>query len=225
MMFCSRHVMVGALVLMAASCSDHNSVAPVSVTTVRLVNDTDIPLSLASNGVVASTDAEIAFSQASTCVSSVLPNTLPVVTITDLATRERIPFTTPLVVGDNLIIVAFNDAAGNLRLAVLGDGFTPFETGAGLRFFNGIPNVGPLQMQRRGFLTEFVEFGAASALVNVLPDSAVVTFADQFSNVVDAGPLAFPRGTNWTVFLGPAVAGIEDFRFFTVQDCERPFVQ
>ena len=224
-MFRPSYPVVVALAVMAAACSDHNGLAPDDLTTVRLVNDTDIPLSLANAGVVSVADASIAFGQASTCVPIALPGTVPELTVTNVTTRRSIPFALPSAAGDNLIVVAFDDAAGNVRLTVLRDRFVPFETGAGLRFFNGVSKNGPLLMQRNGFLTPFVAFGAASAFVSVQPDSEFVTFADRFSNVLDAGFLAFPMGMNSTVVLGPPVSGTENLRFFTVQGCERPFAQ
>ena len=76
-------------------------------------------------------------------------------------------------------------------------------------------------MQRNGIsLTPFVDFGTSSSFVSVPTDSASITFADQFSIVLDAGRIAFPLGQNSTVVVGPpAPAATAPLRFFTVQGC------
>jgi hypothetical protein len=120
--------------------------------------------------------------------------TAPLLTITNAATGAPIAFTPVLSAADTLTVVAFGAATGTVQFAALSDRFEPAASSAGLRFFNGVASTGPLLMQRDGLLTPFVPFGRASSFASVTIDSATVTVADEFSNVLDAGPLAFTLG-------------------------------
>jgi hypothetical protein len=221
-MFRPSHVAVSALLLMVAACNDDTTSNVVrSVATVRLVNDTDTPLSIAKGGVLDSANKRLVFGQASTCLSVDLSNTsVPVLTLTNAVTGTSINFTAPLTAGANLMLVAFGDTLGPVQLTTLTNTFVPAPNAAGLRFFNGVPNAGSLIMQRGGItLTEFVGVGFASSFVSVPTDSARVTFSNVVSVVLDAGLMAFPLGQSSTVVLGPPARGTNPLRFFTVQGC------
>ena len=166
-MFRPSHVVVGTLVLMAAACSDSDNVVhTLNAATVRLVNDTDTPLSLVNAGIIDPVNSALVFGQASACVLVDLTNT-PTITITNVA-GATIAFTPILSAGDNVTVVAFaatvgNVATGTVQFATLNNRFVPALNGAGLRFFNGVSTTGPLVMRRNGLvLTPFVGFGAAS---------------------------------------------------------------
>jgi hypothetical protein len=219
MMFRPFHVVVGALVLTAAACSDSDNVVhTLNAATVRLVNDTDTPLSLINAGILDSASAGLVFGQASACVLVDLTNS-PTLTITNLA-GATIAFTPSLAAGDNVTIVAFGIPGGTVQFATLNNRFVPATNSAGLRFFNGEATTGPLVMRRNGVaLTPFVGFGSASRFVSVPIDSASITFSSQTSFVLDAGRMAFPLGQNSTVVLGPPAPETVPLRFFTVQGC------
>jgi len=218
-MFRPFHVVVGALVLTAAACSDSDNVVhTLNAATVRLVNDTDTPLSLINAGILDSASAGLVFGQASACVLVDLTNS-PTLTITNLA-GATIAFTPTLSAGDNVTIVAFGIPGGTVQFATLNNRFVPATNSAGLRFFNGQATNGPLVMRRNGVaLTPFVGFGSASRFVSVPIDSASITFSSQTSFVLDAGRMAFPLGQNSTVVLGPQAPETVPLRFFTVQGC------
>jgi hypothetical protein len=223
-MFRPSRVVVGALVLMAAACSDSDNVVhTLNAATVRLVNDTDTPLSLINAGVLDPVNASLVFGQASACVLVDLTNS-PTLTITNLA-GATIAFTPTLSAGDNVTVVAFgatvgNVATTNVQFATLNNRFVPALNSAGLRFFNGVSTTGPLVMRRNGLvLTPFVGFGSASRFVSVPIDSASITFSNQNSFVLDAGRMAFPLGQNSTVVIGPPAPETVPLRFFTVQGC------
>ena len=224
-MFRPSHVVVGALVLTAAACSDSDNVVhTLNSATVRLVNDTDTPLSLVNAGILDSTSGVLVFGQASACVFVDLNNALRL-TITNGA-GATIAFTPILSPGDNVTVVAFAATVGNVatmgnvQFTTLNNRFGPALNSAGLRFFNGVSSTGPLVMRRNGLvLTRFVGFGAASAFVSVPIDSASITFANQTSVVLDAGLMAFPLGQNSTVVVGPPAPETNPLRFFTVQGC------
>jgi hypothetical protein len=219
MMFRPFHVVVGALVLTAAACSDSDNVVhTLNAATVRLVNDTDTPLSLINAGILDSASAGLVFGQASACVLVDLTNS-PTLTITNLA-GATIAFTPTLSAGDNVTIVAFGIPGGTVQFATLSNRFVPALNSAGLRFFNGEATTGPLVMRRNGVaLTPFVGFGSASRFVSVPTDSASITFSSQSAFVLDAGRMAFPLGQNSTVVLGPPAPETVPLRFFTVQGC------
>jgi hypothetical protein len=220
-MFRPSHLAVGAVALMAAACSDSDNdvVHTLNSATIRLVNDTDTPLSLATGGPRDSLNARIAFGEASTCVFIDFSN-VPALTVRNAVTGAFIPFTPVLSSGDNLTIVAFDGIVDTVQFAALRNRFVPIVNTAGLRFFNGVSSPGPLLMARSGAaLTGFVGFGSASGFVSVPTDSARITFANSASVVLDAGLMAFPRGENSTVVLGPPAVGTQPIRFFTVQGC------
>jgi hypothetical protein len=223
-MFRPSHAVVGALALIAAACysipSDSNSV-PISTATVRLVNDTDVPLALNNAGIVDSLNARLVFGQASACVLVNLSNrTVPVLTITNGAAGARIFFTPPLSAGANLLVVGFIGFDGTVQFATLDNRVASADASARLRFFNGVASTGPLVMARSGaVLTPFIGLGTASGFVSVPTDSAAITFSNRSSVVLDAGPMAFPLGQSSTVLVGPSAPGTAPLRSFPVQGC------
>ena len=128
-MFRPSHVVVGTLVLMAAACSDSDNVVhTLNAATVRLVNDTDTPLSLVNAGIIDPVNSALVFGQASACVLVDLTNT-PTITITNVA-GATIAFTPILSAGDNVTVVAFaatvgNVATGTVQFATLNNRFVP----------------------------------------------------------------------------------------------------
>ncbi len=218
-MFRPSHVVVGALVLATGCSESDNVVHTLNSAIVRLVNDTDTPITLNVFNAVDSANARLVFGQSSACVFIDLSN-VPALVITNGATGASIAFTPVLSAGDNVTVVAFGPTLGNVQFASLNNRFVPVANSAGLRFFNGVASTGPLVMQRNGaVLTPLVGFGSASAFVSVPTDSALITFSDRFSVVLDAGRMAFPLGQNSTVVVGPPAAGTDPLRFFTVQGC------
>ena len=217
-MFRSFRVAVGALALITAACGDSDNFVQFSNATVRLVNDTDTPLSLSNAGALDS--STFVFGQSSACVFVNLSNTTkPALTVTN-GGGSTILFTPGLAAGDNLLIVAFVGPAGILQFATLDDRFVVTRNSAAMRFFNGVSSTGPLVMQRNGtVLTPFVALGAASGFVNVPTDSASITFSNRSSVVLDAGQMAFPPGQNSTVLIGPPAPGTDPLRAFAVQGC------
>ena len=217
-----QSAVVGALVLMAAACSDADNVVHIAnIATVRLVNDTDTPLSLNTGSVLDSVNARLVFSQSSTCALVDL-SSVPALTVTNAETGALIAFTPTLFPGANLMVVAFRggDSLSSIQFAALGNRFVPITNTAGLRFFNGVRSPGPLLMARSGApLTPLVGFGSASGFVSVSTDSASITFSDQTSVVLDAGRMAFPLGENSTVVLGPPGRVNDPIRFFTARGC------
>jgi hypothetical protein len=220
MMFRLSHSVVGALALIASACSDNGNFAPFNSAAVRLVNDTDTPIVFTNAAIFDPTTARLGFGQSSRCLSIDVSN-IAALSVTNAATGESIAFAPQLTAGGSVIVVAFTGTTGNIRFATLNDRFLPATNNAGLSFFNGASATGALVMQRnRTALTPFVDFGTSSSFGSVPIDSASITFADQFSIVLDAGRLAFPLGQNSTVVVGPpAPTATAPLRFFTVRGC------
>src|SRR5262249_13898775 len=144
--------------------------------TVRLVNDTDTPLSFISGSVLVPADGRLVFGQSSACLLIDLSN-VPALVVTNATTGATIVFTPTLFPTANLTVVAFATALGDVQFAALDNHFVPTANNAGLRFFNGASSPGPLLMSRNAAaLTPFVGFGAASGFVNVPTDSGSITF-------------------------------------------------
>ena len=221
MMFRPSHVVAGALALMGAACSDNDNLVRVpNVASVRLVNDTDTPISFTNPNVLGSMVTTLVFGQSSCMLVDLSTATVPFLDITNGGTGASITVSPNLSAGDNLSVVFFVGAGGNVQVATLNNHFIPATTAAGLRFFNGVANTAPLLMQRNAAaITPFVGFGSASDFVSVPIDSGRVTFSDQSSVVLDAGLMAFPQGMNSTVVLGPPAPETVPLRFFTVQGC------
>jgi len=216
------HGIVAALALMAAACGSDNDnlVGIAGSASVRLVNDTDTPVSFSNPVLLDSTSTTLVFGQSACVLVDLSRTSVPQITITNGGTGASVTLAPTLVAGDNLTVVAYGGAAGNVQLATLDNHFVPVTSAAGLRFFNGASITAPLLMQRSGVaVTPFVGFGAASGFVSVPIDSAQVSFADAFQVVLDAGLMAFPLGQNSTVVLGPPAPETVPLRFFTVQGC------
>jgi hypothetical protein len=215
------HVVAAALALVAAACNDTDTNFVNTTAKVRLVNDSDTPLSVAFAGVVDSANSRLVFGQSTACVlvdlsiAEVAP-----LTVTSAVTGTSITSTPTFTVGANLTIVAFGDETGKVQLTALDNRFVPAPSDAGLRSFNGAPGVGSLSMRRDGAtLTSAIAFGSASNFVNVPTDAADITFSNGASVVLDAGLIAFPLGQNSTVLVGPPATGTTPLRSFTVQGC------
>src|SRR5262249_42023230 len=162
-----------------AACSDHDNFTQVaSIATVRLVNDTDTPLSLSNAGFIDTANARLAFGQTSACVFVNLSTPqVPGISVTNAATGDTLVFTPTLRPGANVLIVAFSGASG-IQFTTLDDRFATGTDSAGLRFFNG-GLITALLMQRNGAaITPFVGFGSASVFVIVPSASGAITFAD-----------------------------------------------
>jgi hypothetical protein len=215
------HVVVGALLLMTAACSDTTTNVVNNFASVRLVNATDTPLSIAIGAVPDSANTRIVFGESSGCLLvDMSATTTPTLILTNDATGASSPFRPTLTPGAHVMVVAFGDTVGVVHLAPLSNSFAPATNGAGLRFFNGATTIGPLTMQRGGStLTPPVIVGTASDFTSVPSDSARITFSNASSIVLDAGLMAFPLGQSSTVVVGPAAQGTNSLRFFTAQGC------
>jgi hypothetical protein len=223
-MFRPSRGIVGALALVVTACSDNNNnfVGVPATASIRLVNDTDNPLTLTSPGFLNPPGGPFTFGQASACVIvDLATTTVPPLTVMNQTTGASVTITPALSVGDNMLVVAFGNTTGSVQLTTLSNRFVPAANAAGVRFFNGTSsNTAPLLMRRNDVvLTPFVDFGAASPFVSVPIDSASITFSTANSIVFDAGPMAFPLGQNSTVVLGPPASGTIPLRVFTVQGC------
>src|SRR5262249_20640531 len=156
-----------------------NAVQVANTATVLLVNDTDTPISLSSASVPDSASATLNFGEATACVSIDLSNAPRQLAVRNVETGASLTAAPTLSTGANLTVVAFDDTAGRVQLATLDSHFTPLETDAGVRFFNGVSSTGALFMERQGILTQFVGLGAASSFVSVSTDSAMVRFSNR----------------------------------------------
>ena len=220
-MFRPSRVVIGALALMAAACSDSDNdvVHTLNALTVRFVNDTDTPLAIFTGNITGRANATLGFGDATGCMLIDL-SSVPALAVTNATTGATLLFTPTLLAGTNVTIVAFADAAGTVQFAQLPNRFVPIANTAGLRFFHGAATTGPLDMARNGAaLTPLIQFGAASGFVSVPPDTGRITFSNQSSVVLDAGELAFPQSENSTVVLGRAAPNTVPLRFFTVRGC------
>ena len=220
-MFRPSRLVVGALSLMVAACSDNdnNVVGVANTATVVLVNDTDTPIMLTAATVPDSATTTLNFGQATACAVFDLSKAVPQLAVRNAETGATLALASTLSAGDNLTIVAFDGSAGILQLATLDNRFTPLETDAGLRFFNGAASADSIFMERNGTLTPFVRLGAASPFASVSTDSATILFSNRRSIVLDAGVISFPHGRNSTLLVGPPAPRTTALRFFTVQAC------
>jgi hypothetical protein len=206
---------------MAAACSDSDNdvVHTLDAVTVRLVNDTDTPLTIFTGNITGPANATLGFGDATGCMLINL-SSVPALAVTNATTGATLFFTPTLIAGTNVTVVAFADAAGTVQFAQLPNRFVPIANTAGLRFFHGAATTAPLDMARNGAaLTPLIPFGAASGFVSVPTDTGSITFSNESSVVLDAGELAFPQGQNSTVVLGRPAPNTAPLRFFTVRGC------
>jgi hypothetical protein len=223
-MFRPSHLVTGAVLLAVAACNDttdQNFVHVVPVATVRFVNATDTPITIANGGVIDSVNINVRFGQQSGCMLVDLSTTVPTLTFTNAATGVVLTgFDVPLVIGANVTIVAFADTTGIVQFAGLANRFTPLAGSAALRFFNAAQPAGSLIMLGNGApLTPLIAFGLSSNFANVAAGSTAVTFSNGNTVVLDAGLQTLSAGQTSTIVVGPAESGTTPLRFFTVRAC------
>jgi hypothetical protein len=191
-----------------------------NVAVVRFVNATDVPITVTGNGVIDTTDANIAFGRQTACLIIDLSTPTPL-TFTNGLTTVVIPgFVAPPITGGSFTIVAFSALNGPIQFATLNNAFAPNSGDAGLRFFNAASTAGTLVMNGNGFpLTSGVNFGFSSGFVNVAPPTLAVTFTNGTTTVLDAGTQPFTAPLTSTIVVGNPAVGSTALRFFTTPSC------
>lgn len=205
-----------------AACGDKDANITIAGRTasVRFVNATDLPISIANDGVVASGNSGLVFGGSATCLAVDATNA-SALTFTNGSTSTTITgFTPSFTPGGNATVVAFTDANGNTQFATLNNSFTPASGQAGLRVFNAANGSGTLSIMGNGTdLGVSVPFGAASDFVNVPAGTQDLTFTNGSAILLDAGNMSFVSGGNSTIVVGPAVSGSTTLRSFTANGC------
>lgn len=191
-----------------------------NVAVVRFVNATDIPITVTGNGVIDTTDANIAFGRQTACLIVDLSTPTPL-TFTNGRTTVVIPgFPTPPLTGGSFTIVAFSALNGPVQFATLNNAFAPNSGDAGLRFFNAASTAGTLVMNGNGApITPGVNFGFSSAFVNVAPPTLAISFTNGTTTVLDVGTLPFTAPQTSTIVIGNPATGSTALRFFTTPSC------
>jgi acyl dehydratase len=222
-MFRQSYLLVAILPFaFVAGCADKDTdfVIAGRTASVRFVNATDLPISVANLGVVASGNSGLVFGGSAACLTVDASNA-NALTFTNNSTGATITgFAPSFSPGGNATVVAFTDANGNTQFATLNNTFTPTSGQSGLRVFNAANGSGTLSIMGNGTaLGVSVPFGTASDFVSVPSGMEDLTFTNGSAIVLDAGNIAFVPGLNRTVVVGPALSGSTTLRSFTANGC------
>jgi hypothetical protein len=219
-MFRQSYLLVAVPLVFAAACGDKDNggiLGVGSAAQVRFINATDLPITVANNGLVASGSTGLVFGGTSTC----LPVSSNALVLTNGTTGTTLTGFTPVfAAGGNYTVVAYTDANGNTQFATLPNAFTPTTGSAGLRVFDAVSAQPSLAFADNGTtIGTTVPFGTASGFVSVPSGTGDITFMNSGSMILDAGSMNLSPGTLTTVVVGPSAAGSTTLRSFTVAGC------
>lgn len=218
-MFRPSYLLVAVPLVFAAACGDKDNGGLVGVgtaATVRFINATNLPITVANNGLVASGSSGLVFGNSTACLL-VSSNAL---VLTNASGATISGFTPVFAPGGSFTVVAFTDASGNTEFATLPNSFTPTSGSAAIRVFNAVSGQPTLTFASNGTtLGVPITFGTASGFVNVPSGTTDITFSNTGSMILDAGSLNLASGTMTTLIIGPAASGSTTLRSFSVGGC------
>jgi hypothetical protein len=183
---------------------------------VRFINATDLPITVANNGLVGTGSNGLVFGNTTAC----LPVTSNALLLTNANGTTISGFTPAFAAGGSYTVIAYTDANGNTQFATLPNSFTPAAGSAGIRVFNAASGQPSVTFANNGTtLGGPVAFGTASDFVNVPSGSDTFTFSNSGTMILDAGSMTLSPGTNTTLIIGPAASGSTTLRSFSVAGC------
>jgi hypothetical protein len=218
-MFRQSYLFVAVPLVFAAACGDKvngsDIVAVGTPATVRFINATDLPITVANNGLVATGSTGLVFGGSTAC----LPVSSNALVLTN-ASGTNLAFTPALTAGGDFTVVAFTDANGNTQFATLPNSFSPASGQAGVRIFNAATGQPTLTFASNGTtLGTAVPFGTASDFITVPSGTDDITFSNSGAMILDAGSMNLSPGTATTIVIGPAATGSTTLRAFSVGGC------
>lgn len=207
----------------AAACGDKDTgvILGGSTASVRFINATDIPITVANGGLVGSGNNNLAFGASSSCLT-VDPTNAAALTFAGGGGATVPVFAPTLAPGGSVTVVAFTAQNRTTDFASLNNTFSPASGSAGLRVFNASAGTPSLTVLANGTPLgngAAVSIGTASDFFNVPAGVVDITFANGTTTVLDAGSMTFTAGQSSTVVVGPPRTGSTTLRSFTSTGC------
>ena len=218
-MFRSRCLLAAVSLAAVTACGDKAEfgviLAPVAATTVRFINATNLSLSISNGGVVVSPTSGAGFGFTSTCLTLNAANALA---FTNVGTGASLAFNNAFTGGGSFTVIAFTDATGAVKFAVLNNNATPGSGQSAVRVFNAASGQALLNFANNGTtIGSGIAFGTASDFVNISSGSGDITFlGNTGSLILDAGSMNLSSGTSTTIVIAPTASGL---RAISVAGC------
>lgn len=225
----SRFFALAALTSLVAlaACNDDDIVGVGNLATVRVVNATNVPIDVATNGAVGTGNANIAFGQATSCL--VVSASNPDLTIRNAgSTTVLTGLNTSFQSGGKFVIIATVGAGGAVQFTTVQDNFLPGSGQAGLAALNAFSSATNVDLYVTAPGAALVTPSAANLTYAVVSSYFNVTSGLQqvrFTNagaqtiVLNAGNTTFNTATNSIVVLGPPAVALTVPRAFIVPGC------
>ena len=194
--------------------------------TVRFVNATGTGLDIAQSGVVGTGMSNITYGGSTSCFT-VNANS-PALSVRNTGTTTALSgLTTNFASNGSYTVLAYPDASGTTRFAVLPNVYTPATGQAGLRVFNATTGTYDIYTAALGgsFVTPSataVAAGSTSNFFNVTPGTGAqlrISNAGTTTSALTLNNLTWTAGQTQTLVIAPPVAGSTTLRTFLVSGC------
>jgi hypothetical protein len=211
-----------------AACNDESTGVGGNAT-VRFANATNTPLDVATAGIVATGNGNVAFGGSSAC--TVLSADQPDFEVRQAGTSTALSAATyaPSFTGGNTyLVVAYPGFSGSTQYATVGTSVAPAAGQAGLRVVNLAPGSGiyDVYVSAPGAAlgtssATGIGFGTTSGVISVTPGSQLIRLTNTGTQTVaiNAGNQTFTAGQSGVLVIAPAAPGTTALRSFFVTGC------
>jgi len=223
-MFRQSYLLVAVLPLaFVAACGDKDTggiIGGNTTASVRFINATALPISIANGGVVGSGNSNLSFGASSSCLPVDISNA-GALTFTSNGTALS-GFSPSLTAGGNFTVVAFTDANGNTEFSTLNNAFTPTSGSAAIQVFNAAAGTPALTILANGTALNSgatISFGNSTTFLTVPTGTVDITAMNGSSLLLDTGTMTLTPGQTTTLVIGPPTTGTTILRSFTSNGC------
>jgi hypothetical protein len=205
-MFRSRCLLAAGSLAFVAACGDKAEfgviLAPVAATTVRFVNATNLSIGISNGGLVVSPNTGLGFGLTTTCLTLNAANALA---FTNAGTGATLAFNPAFSGGGSFTVIAFTDATGATKFAVLNNNFNASSGQSAVRIFNAASGQALLTFANNGTtLGSNIAFGTASDFVAVASGADDITFLGTGGSLIlDPGSINLSPQTSTTIVIAP----------------------
>jgi hypothetical protein len=217
-MFRSRCLLAAGSLAFVAACGDKAEFGvilnPVAATTVRFINATNLSISISNGGLVVSPANGLGFGLSTTCLTL---NAVNALAFTNVGTGASLAFSNAFTGGGSFTVIAFTDATGATKFAVLNNNANPGSGQSAVRVFNAAAGQTLLNFANNGAtIGSGIAFGTASDFVNISTVGDITFLGNTGALILDAGTMNLSSGTSTTIVVAPTAAGL---RAISVPSC------